>query len=124
MNRELICIVCPKSCHVAIKHKGNKIKEMKGVQCQKGREFVENEIINPLRIFTGSVQCENGNFLLVSVKTTKPIPKKFMKEIAKITHQIIIKAPVDVGQIIVPDILGQDADLVSTRQVKPKIATQ
>ena len=121
MKREFICIVCPNSCRVKAEYDEQEIKYIQGAQCQKGKEFIENEIKNPLRIFTGSVQCENGDYQLVSVKTTKPIPKKYMKQISEKTHQIIIKAPVEIGQVIVPNILGQDSNLVSTRKIKKKI---
>lgn len=56
----------------------------------KGKEFIENEIRNPLRIFTDSVQCEGGDYQLVSVKTNNPAPKKLMKQIAEKTRQIKI----------------------------------
>jgi CxxC motif-containing protein len=118
MTKEFICIVCPNSCRITAEYDGNAIKYIKGTQCKKGKEFIENEIKNPLRIFTGSVQCENGEYLLVSVKTTKPVPKKYLKRIAQKTHQVRIKAPVEVGQIIISDIMGLGSDLVATRKVK------
>ncbi len=118
MKKEFICIVCPNSCRITAEYDEQEIQHIKGAQCQKGKEFLENEIKNPLRIFTGSVQCENGDYLLASVKTTKPIPKKYMKKLAEITHHIKIKAPIEVGQIIFADIMGLGSDLIATRKVK------
>ena len=121
MKKEIICIVCPNSCRITAEFDGEKINHIEGAQCQKGKEFLENEIKNPLRTFTGSVQCENGDYQLVSVKTANPIPKKYMKQVAEKTHQITIKAPVEIGQVIIPNILGQNADLVATRKVRKEI---
>ena len=121
MKKEFICIVCPNSCRIRVEYDDQEIKSMKGVQCEKGREFVINEIKNPLRIFTGSVQCVDGDYLLTSVKTTNPIPKKYMKEIGKKTHQIKVKAPVEIGQVIIPQVMGIEADLVATRKVRKAI---
>jgi len=118
MKREIICIVCPNSCRITAEFDGKKIKHVEGAQCQKGKEFIENEIKNPLRIFTGSVQCENGDYQLVSVKTTKPIAKKYLKQIAQKTHQIKIKAPIEIGQVIISHIMGQDVHLIATRKVR------
>lgn len=118
MKKEFICIVCPNSCRIIAEYNEQEIKHIEGAQCKKGEEFIENEIKNPLRIFTGSIQCKNGEHLLVSVKTTNPIPKKYMKEIGQKTHQIKIKAPVEIGQVIIPQVMGIDADLVATRRVR------
>ena len=118
MKKEFICIVCPNSCHISVEYDEQNIKHIEGDQCTKGNEFVKNEIKNPLRIFTGSVQCKSGDYQLVSVKTNKPIPKKYMKKIGQKTHQLVVEAPVKIGQVIISDILGQHADLVATRKVK------
>jgi len=118
MKREFICILCPNSCRITTEYDNNGIKKIEGAQCKKGKEFINNEIENPLRIFTGSVLCEGGDYRLVSVKTTKSILKKYMKQIALKTHQIKLKAPVEIGQVIVPNIMGLDINLVATRRVR------
>ena len=120
MKKEFICIVCPNSCRITVEYNDQGIRRIEGDQCKKGKEFVKNEIKNPLRIFTGSVQCKNGDYQLVSVKTNKPIPKKFMKKVAQKTHELVVEAPVEIGQMIIPDVLGQHADLVATRKVREK----
>lgn len=120
MKREYICIVCPNSCRITVEYDDQVIKHIKGAQCQKGNEFIENEIKNQLRTFTGSVLCEDGDYQLISVKTNKPVPKKYLKQIAQKTHQIKMEAPVEIGQVIIPNIMGLNADLVATRRVKKR----
>ena len=88
MKREFICIICPNGCRISAEYEGTDIKNIIGDKCLKGKDYVKNEITNPLRVFTGSVLVENGNFPLVSVKTTAPIPKKYLKKIGEITRQI------------------------------------
>ena len=121
MKKEFICIVCPNSCRITAEYDGQEIKYIEGAQCKKGEEFLRNEIKNPLRIFTGSVKCRNGNYQLVSVKTNKPIPKKYMKQVAQKTHELVVEAPVEIGQVIFSNVLGQHTDLVATRKVMKKI---
>jgi len=121
MKKEFICIVCPNSCRIAVEYDGQEIKHIEGAQCKKGEEFIRNEIKNPLRTFTGSVKCKNGDYQLVSVKTNKPIPKKYIKQVAQKTHELVVEAPVEIGQVIISDILGQDADLVATRKIREKV---
>jgi CxxC motif-containing protein len=118
MKRKFVCIVCPNSCHVEVEHDEQEIKAIHGVECQKGREYVINEIRSPLRMFTGSVKVVNGDFPLVSVKTSSPIPKKYLRELGALTHQIQVEAPVEIGQIITSNLPGKGIDLVATRRVR------
>ena len=124
MKKEFVCIVCPNSCRIIAEYDGQEIKQIEGAQCKKGEEFIRNEIKNPLRIFTGSVKCRNGVYQLVSVKTNKPIPKKFMKQVAQKTHELVLEAPVEIGQVITSEILGQHADLVATRKIRKNILNE
>jgi CxxC motif-containing protein len=120
MEREFICIICPNSCRIKVEYEGTNIKKIKGDECPKGKDYVKNEITNPLRVFTGSVFVENGDFSLVSVKTSVPIPKKYLKKIGEITRQIKVEAPIEIGQIVASNLLGESIDLVATRKVKKK----
>jgi CxxC motif-containing protein len=120
MKKEFICIVCPNSCRIAVEYDGQEIKHIEGAQCKKGEEFIRNEIKNPLRTFTGSVKCKNGDYQLVSVKTNKPIPKKYIKQVAQKTHELVVEAPVEIGQVIVNNIISYDVNLVATRMVRKK----
>jgi CxxC motif-containing protein len=117
MEREFVCIICPNGCRVKVEYEGTNIKNIKGDECPKGKDYVKNEITNPLRVFTGSVLVENGDFSLVSVKTPVPIPKKYLKKIGEITHQIRVEAPVEIGQAVASNLLNENVDLVATRKV-------
>jgi CxxC motif-containing protein len=112
MEREFTCIICPNGCRIKVEYEGMDIKNIKGDECPKGKDYVKNEIINPLRVFTGSVLVESGDFSLLSVKTTSLIPK-----IGEITRQLKVEAPVEIGQIVASNLLDNNIDLVATRKV-------
>ena len=120
MHREFICIVCPNSCRISVEYEGTKIKDIKGAKCHKGKDYVKNEITNPLRVFTGSILVEDGDFPLVSVKTTTPIPKKYLKKVGEVSHRIKVKAPIKIGQVVASNLLGEKIDLIATREIKIK----
>ena len=120
MEREFVCIICPNGCRIKVEYEGTNIKNIKGDECPKGKDYVKNEITNPLRVFTGSVLVENGDFSLVSVKTPSPISKKYLKKIGEITRQIKVEAPVEIGQIVASNLLDNNIDLVATRKIKKK----
>ena len=120
MEREFVCIICPNGCRIAVEYEGTNIKNIQGDECPKGRDYVENEITNPLRVFTGSVLVESGDFSLVSVKTHVPIPKKYLKKVGEIIRQIKVEAPVEIGQVVASNLLGKNIDLIATRKIKNK----
>ena len=118
MEREFICIICPNGCRIKVDYEGTNIKNVKGDECLKGKDYVKNEITNPLRVFTGSVLVENGDFSLVSVKTSVPIPKKYLKKAGEITRRIKVEAPVIIGQVVATNLLNENIDLIATRKIE------
>jgi len=121
MKKEIICIVCPNSCCLHVEYEGIEIMNIDGAKCKKGEEYAKNEIVNPVRVFTSSVVVEGGNFLAVSVKTPQPIPKKYLRQLGKLTSQLKIKAPVDIGDIVAENLLNKSINLVATRKVEKNI---
>lgn len=117
MEREFTCIICPNGCLIKVEYEGMNITNIKGDECHKGKDYVKNEIINPLRVFTGSVLVENGDFSLVSVKTSVPIPKKYLKKIGEITRQLKVESPIKIGQIIASNLLDGKVGLIATRKI-------
>ena len=120
MEREFTCIICPNGCLIKVEYEGTNIKNIKGDECPKGKDYVKNEITNPLRVFTGSVLVENGDFSLVGVKTPVPIPKKYLKKVGEITRRIKVEAPVRIGQIVAFNLFDENIDLVATRKIEKK----
>ena len=120
MEREFVCIICPNGCRIKVEYEGTNIKNIKGDECPEGKDYVKNEITNPLRVFTGSVLVENGDFSLVSVKTHVPIPKKYIKKIGEITRRIKVNAPIEIGQVVASNLLNENIDLIATRKIEKK----
>jgi len=120
MEREFVCIICPNGCRIKVEYEGTNIKNVKGDECPKGKDYVKNEITNPLRIFTGSILIENGTFSLVSVKTCVPIPNKYLKKMGEITLRIKVEAPIEIGQVVAFNLLNENIDLIATRKIKKK----
>jgi len=120
MEREFVCIICPNGCRIKVDYEGTNIKNIKGDECPKGKDYVKNEITNPLRVFTGSVLVENGDFSLVSVKTLSPIPKKYLKKVGEITRRIKVEAPIEIGQAVAKNLLGEKINLIATRKINKR----
>jgi len=120
MEKEFVCIICPNGCLIKVEYEGTNINNIKGDECPEGKDYVKNEITNPLRVFTGSILVENGDFSLISVKTHVPIPKKYIKKIGEITHRIKVDAPIEIGQVVASNLLNENIDLIATRKIEKK----
>ena len=98
MNEKITCILCPLGC--IIKVQGEKILKFSGNACLKGEEYAINEIKKPVRILTTTVFVDNGEQILLPVRSEKAIHKdlifKSIKELSKIT----VKAPIKYRDII------------------------
>jgi len=80
-KQELICITCPRGCLLTIGPGQEGKLEVEGNFCPKGREYAEQEIIDPRRVLTVLMRIE-GSDRPVSVKTDKPVPKSMLFECA------------------------------------------
>ncbi len=111
--RELICIVCPRGCHMRVDGELN----VTGNFCPRGAQYAKAELTNPTRVVTSTVRLEGGAYRRCPVKTSVPIPKGLIPELMEELCRISAKAPVDVGDVLASDILGTGADIVATRSI-------
>lgn len=113
---EMICIGCPLGCMLTVTGSGDNIK-VSGNTCKKGVTYAIQEINNPKRMVTTTVRVRNGELLVVSVKTNGEIPKGKIMECMKVLANIIVDAPVSIGDEIMLDILGTGIQVVATKSV-------
>ena len=118
MKRELVCIICPKGCRLSIEYEGNRLTSVNGAVCFKGKEFATSEIADPRRNFVGSVSILNGSFRTLSVKSNRPIPLEKLTHLGKLSHEIVVEAPVEVGDKVATGLLDGEVDLIATRKVQ------
>jgi len=118
MNDEtnITCILCPIGCEIRINTK--ELIILDGAKCKKGIEYSKNEVLNPKRILTTSILVKNGILPLVSVKTSKPIPKDKIFKILEIIKKTSVNAPIKIGEIIIKNILDTGSDIIATKTIK------
>ncbi|MDR3049485.1 MAG: DUF1667 domain-containing protein [Elusimicrobiota bacterium] len=113
---ELICISCPKGCHLKIDEKNN--YAVTGNSCERGAIYGKKEMTNPTRVITSTAIIRGGNYSRVSVKTDKDIPKEKIFDAMRLLDGLILKAPSKIGNIVIPNILDTEANFVATKNVK------
>lgn len=113
--KELICIVCPKGCHLKVDEEHD--YAVTGNSCPRGAEYGKKELVNPTRVITSTVKVEGGALKRVSVKTNSDIPKKDIFRAMALLDGVVLKAPVAIGDVVVKDLLGLGVDFVATKNV-------
>ena len=126
--KEIICITCPKGCHLKVDEETFAVT---GNACPRGAVYGANELRNPVRVVTSTVvvtACpgkekgtdEAGGGVVprrLPVKTDRPIPKGKMFEVMAEIAKVRVKAPVAVGQVLIPNVAGTEGNVVATKNL-------
>lgn len=110
------CIVCPTGCEIQAKQ-GAKGVEFSGYTCKRGLEYAQQEFYEPKRILTSTIRVDDGFLPLVPVRTDKPILKDKLDEALNVIAMTLIKAPVKMGDVIIENILGLEANVIASRNL-------
>jgi CxxC motif-containing protein len=117
MKRELTCIICPLSCLIRASCEAGKLRKIEGALCSKGRRYAEKEVTCPTRPLATTIEVIGGEHRLVSVKSDRELPKELIMPAMRHLATIRLQAPVDMGQVVVADILATGVNMVATRPV-------
>lgn len=124
MNKELTCIVCPNGCDLHITYEKSaetiEVLSVEGALCKRGETYARQELIAPKRSIASSVLVEGGELPLVSVRTKGVIPKNMVFPVMKEIRKTVVKAPVEEGSVLIPDVLGLGIDVIATKRVEKK----
>jgi CxxC motif-containing protein len=120
MLKEYTCIICPNGCEITADIVAGKILSLEGATCNRGSEYVNQELTNPQRNIASSILLEGGELPLVSVRLTSPIPKNKIFDVMAVIKKAHLKAPVHAGQIAIKNVLGLDSDVIVTKNVEAK----
>lgn len=116
-TRSFLCVSCPIGCSLTVDLEDGNFVGVSGNKCPMGASYARNEVKNPLRLFTSIVQVEGGVLPVCPVRSESPVPLTSMLDIAKALAAVKVRAPIRIGQIILPDVCGVGVDLVATRDL-------
>lgn len=114
--KELICIVCPRGCHLTVDEAAPDIP-VTGNACPRGAVYGKKEVTSPARVITSTVKIEGAGHRRLPVKTNREVPKGKMFAVVRTLDGLTVQAPIEVGQVIVKDVLGTGADIVASRSM-------
>lgn len=119
-EKEITCIVCPIGCKILIRTDGTSFELIDGNKCKQGIDYAKSEALDPRRVLTSSILVENGDWPLVSVKTSKPVPKNKIIDVLSEIKKIKVKAPVKPGQFLIKNVANTGIDIVATKTIPKK----
>ncbi len=114
MNRDLICIICPRGCSLNCQIEGESVKVI-GNACPRGEEYGISECLHPTRTITSVIRVSNREDTMVSVKTAEPIAKSEIFDIMERIRVSSVKAPIKIGDVLIKDIFG--TDVIATKNI-------
>ena len=113
--KELICIVCPKGCHLKVDEENG--FSVTGNGCPRGAEYGHKELTNPTRVITSTVRLEGAAQCRLPVKTSADIPKQDIFRAMALLDTVTAHAPVKTGDVVVSNILGLGVDFIATKPI-------
>lgn len=116
-KRELVCIGCPLGCPLTVELDGAEVISVTGNTCKRGDVYARKEVTNPTRIVTSSVKVEGGALAAVSVKTKEDIPKGKIFDCVTALKDVVVKAPVHIGDVVLANVAGTGVDVIATKNV-------
>lgn len=116
-KRELICIGCPMGCPLTVTLDGGAVVTVQGNTCPRGDAYARREVTAPTRIVTTTVRVTGGALPAVSCKTRSDIPKEKIFDVVRALKSVVVPAPVQIGQVLLPDAAGTGVDVVATKDV-------
>lgn len=114
MKRDLTCVACPLGCQITVEYEGTEVFSVTGNTCKRGDAYARTEIVNPTRNIASTVKVVGGVHPVVPVKTSAPIPKTMIFDCMKEINAACLNAPVSIGQVVIPNVLGTGVDIVAT----------
>jgi CxxC motif-containing protein len=117
-KKHFTCVTCPVGCEVDVDVQDGSIISMTGNKCDKVKEFVLQELKEPMRVLTTIVRIKSAKYAMLPVRTDKPIPKRlFLQAIGELA-KVDLRTPVHISDVIVKDVAGSGANIVATRTME------
>lgn len=114
------CIVCPTGCSIKVIGKDIHNVSFEGYHCKRGLEYAEQEFREPKRILTTTMKVEGGALPLIPVRTDIPLLKEKLNDALLIIAQKQVKAPIEMGDVLIKNILDMGINIIASRNLEKK----
>ena len=110
MKKSLICINCPRGCHLEISGE-NGSWEVSGNQCPRGVQYAIQEAIDPRRTVTAAVPARPG-IPCAAVRTSAPLPVALIPGLLNALYKMELSEPAKRGDILLANWQDSGVDVI------------
>ena len=119
-KREYTCVVCPNGCALLVEVREGAKPEFLSVSgnlCPRGAAWAKQEVEDPRRTISTHVLVRGGVLPVASVRTLDAVPLADIMKVREALKNIVLQAPVHIGQIAAVDPAGVKCRVAVTRNV-------
>ena len=113
--KELICIVCPRGCHLKVDEAND--YAVTGNSCPRGAEYGRNECTHPTRVLTTTVKIDGAAYRRCPVRTERAIDKSLLFKAMDALNGVTLHAPVHMGDVALENVCGTGVNVIVTREL-------
>lgn len=114
--KEFNCINCPRGCLLHVEEVDGEFV-VTGNTCIRGHDFAISEMTCPKRTICSSVKTIFADVPVLPVRVSADIPKERIFDVMAEINKIMLTERVGRGDVIIRDVLGLGADVISTSDV-------
>jgi len=114
--KELVCIVCPRSCKLQITHVDGAL-QVRGNTCKRGYDFAVSEMTDPRRTICTTVQTSFPEVPVLPVRVSSEIPKDRIFDVMREINRTVVRTRIGRGDIVIENVLGLGANVIATSNV-------
>lgn len=111
--KELICITCPRGCHLKVDDNLN----VTGNFCPRGAMYAKAELTHPVRTLTSTVKINSKVADRLPVKSACPLPKELVFKAMEEINKVTMNAPISIGDVVIKNIFDTGIDIVATKDI-------
>ncbi len=119
---KITCITCPNGCLITVTEHPDGKCETEGAGCKRGEEYAVQEYREPKRMLITTMRIEGGILPVLPVRSNKALPKGRIFDAVKQVNATSVRAPVKMGTVIIPNLLGLGVDVIASRDMVTTVA--
>ncbi len=119
------CTTCPSECLLTVEIERSadgalvEVRSVTGNSCPRGDKFAHQELTCPMRVLTTTVAVSGGDEALLPVRTAEAIPLALHAQTMTLIRDLVVNAPIRMGDVVLEDLLGTNIDLVASMDIDP-----
>ena len=120
IKKNMTCIICPMGCNLDITFDDATSTVLKVTDngCPRGPKYAAKELTNPTRTLTSTIKVTAGTLPVVPVKSAAELPRDSLLQFMEVIRRATAPAPIRIGDVLIPDILGSGVDIIATADVE------